>query len=40
VAKEASHRTSLHEGKETDAGTIDSAEGFYGVDTTYVHFVV
>jgi hypothetical protein len=40
MTEETTHGTSLHEGKETDAGTIDSAEGFYGVDTTYVHFVV
>jgi hypothetical protein len=40
MAKKATHWTTLHEGKETNTGTIDSAEGFYGVDTTYVHFVV
>ena len=37
VAEKTTHGTTLHEGKETDTGTVDSAKGFQRVDTTYVH---
>jgi hypothetical protein len=35
VAEKATHGTTLHEGKETDTWSIDSAKGFQRVDTTY-----
>ena len=35
VAEKTTHGTTLHEGKETDTGTVDSAKGFQRVDTTY-----
>lgn len=35
VAEKTTHGTTLHEGKETDTRTVDSAKGFQRVDTTY-----
>jgi hypothetical protein len=37
MTEETTHGAALHEGKETDTGTVDSAKGFQRVDTTYVH---